>query len=157
MWYWGWFERKEGSIPLGDGSIAGAIPIRRFRCVRCSRTFSWRPQFLVRWRRYAAATYEQVLKDWTLERGPRSRGLAWYQPGLAARKALCRKWRQRADEYFGRCGTPSELARRGLRHAVRHAAVACLDVHERPRFSSHYLLIAFARHPSGSPYSLAAS
>jgi hypothetical protein len=157
VWYWGWFERKEGSIPYGDGSISNAIPIRRFRCSACGRTFSWRPHFLVRWRRFAAIAYEQAFKDWAFERHPGIRSLAWCAPGAAARKRLRRQWEQRAAEFFRRSEVSSLPLRGQLRQAIRNIAYTMLPTIEKSRFSSHYLLIAFARHPTGSFYSLAAS
>ena len=155
--YWGWFERKEGSIPYGDGTDTRAIPIRRFKCKDCKHTYSWRPPFLVRWRRFAAITYEQMFKDWVLERpsGPRQ----WYQPDVGVRKALGRQWNSRVESFFDRCGTrtPCVSRCRQIRRAIRTAARALVPAHEKLRFSSHYLLIVSTPHPFDAQYSLAAT
>ena len=79
-WYWGWYYREEGkegtTIPYGhDETACQAIPIRRFYCPQCGRTFSWRPRFLVFGRRHAAAAYQLALQDWVAHRptGPNPR------------------------------------------------------------------------------------
>jgi hypothetical protein len=163
--YWGWYERKEGSIPHPDGA-SGPIPIRRFRCSRCRRTFSWRPRFLVFGRRFAAVSYQRELKVWA--QGGASRwSHAWHEAGQAATKALRRQLRRRASELAERFiaelshlgGSelpPAEVpAERRIWRLTR--TLARLQTPEKPRYSCHLLFLALARHPSGCLYSLASA
>lgn len=170
--YWGWYERKEGSIPYGDGdAVAGPIPIRRFRCSRCGRTFSWRPAFLVFGRRLAAVVYQQAVKSWALggRRGRRQCGESWHELGLAGRKSLFRRLTRRMDELLGRLevhrrstgpreprGPAAERHRDRVQlwHAARRLARTVSSKKRKPRLACHPLFLALASHPAQIRYSL---
>jgi hypothetical protein len=150
VWYWGWYKRKAGSVPFDDGeSASGPIPLRRFRCTKCRRTFSWRPPLLIFGRRFAAVVYQQALKEWAL-RGSRrfSGGEGWHEPGPASRKAFFR----RLDELLGGLGTAMAAARQRLWQRLRRLARTQSRVHGVPRLAVHCLAILWARHPHGTRY-----
>lgn len=179
VWYWGWYERKEGKIPCeGAEGVSGPIPIRRFYCPKCGRTYSWRPRFLVFGRPLAAVAYEQALEPWALGR-PVEAGrdaCSWYQLVDAARKALRRLIRNNVDELlkrfrdelelsgsdvpseessdFPRAGSTPKEERKTLWHLACKVARIFSKREEQPRLTCHYLLIALARHSSGVRYSL---
>lgn len=177
MWYWGWFERKEGKIPCLDGEgVSGPIPIRRFLCPKCGRTFSWRPRFLIFKRPLAAVAYQRALKpsrpvDAACDAG------SWYQMDDAARKALrqlvlgsayylLRRLKE-GLKLTGSCSSSEERSsppraissskeetRNALWYLARRVARVFSKREEQPRLAVHYLLIALARHSSGVRYSL---
>ena len=148
VWFWGWFRRKGGAIPLDFDEVADSIPIRRFKCQTCLRCFSWRPPFLAFARRYAAVTYQRALKAIALSR-TLSRG-SWYEVGLAGFKS------------FRQALQPHRLAQRlsdwpvkdwpklwfWLRHRARTAP-------EPSQLAIHILCLGLARHrDDGTRYSL---
>jgi hypothetical protein len=185
VWYWGWYERKEGKIPYGDGEMpSGAIPLRRFYCPPCVRTFSWRPRFLVFGRPFAAAAYQQAFKEWALERpGPwKSRERSWYQLEQSTCKAFFRvlenerselterfsdELRQKLEEdsvYDKDYLSPitgsaarRHKKRRILWHLTRQLAKAQTGRETPPRYACHYLFMALAHHPCGACYPLCSS
>lgn len=153
--YWGWYERKEGCLPLDGGtSAAGAIPIRRFRCSGCGRTFSWRPPFLVFGRRYAAVFYQMALREWCLGRRGAD-GRAWYEPGPTGRRAFFRLLTRRFGFLLGRLGEareglpPHDRAdseeRRSLWNLARGSARDPRDRQDRSRLAIHPLCMALAQ------------
>lgn len=170
--YWGWYERKEGSIPYGDGDVvAGPIPIRRFRCSRCGRTFSWRPAFLVFGRRLVSVAYQGAVRAWALghRRGRRRGGESWHELGMAGRKSLFRRLTRRLDELLGRLDVPGHSSapdeptglaagrqrdRVQLWHAARRLAHTHSSQQHEPRLACHLVFLALASHPAQVRYSL---
>src|SRR4029077_15288451 len=94
-----------------QGVICDPLPIRRFKCCDCGRTFSWRPFFLVFLHRFTAAAYQQFL-DTQASDGD------WWQPGAGAIEAVrarlfraARPLTERLERYLqrppsGRCDVP---------------------------------------------------
>jgi len=183
VWYWGWYERKEGNVPCGDDcGASGPILIRRFYCHECKRTFSWRPRFLVFGRPFAAVFYQGLFKAWALGPGRcRTYGRAWYHPGLAACKAALRTLSDRAGELIARftkalpgkvddpaeettfsrmgasaseAGAPRAGEKMVLWQLSRRLASSQRGPQEQSRYSCHFLWMALARHRSGDFYSL---
>lgn len=167
-WYWGWYYREEGkkgttSIPFGDAETAcPAIPIRRFYCPKCGRTFSWRPRFLVFGRQYAAAAYELAFHDWVSRRPP-GQDPRWWLLSAEARAALFRWLRVRLSDLLARIH--GALRRWGAllptvgdeRLNLWNGVLQLTEVigpQESPRLPFHFLCLALARHPYGSCYSL---
>lgn len=150
VWFWGWFERKGGAVPLDIDEVAEAIPIRRFQCQACGRCFSWRPAFLVFARRFAAATYQRVLKDLALNRETLSRR-NWYEVGLAGLKSFRQSLHpdRLAERLKGRF--PVDWPR--LWYWLRHRAKTTT---EPSQLAIHTLCLGLARHPDGTRYSLRA-
>jgi len=162
VWYWGYYERKEGSLPSDeDGELWGSVPIRRFMCTACRRTFSWRPPFLLFGRRFAAiaylrlsSTYQQAWIDWALHRRL-SPGKEWYELGQAAAKAFRRCLSRRLDELLVRLRRELHLkmdvpsTRKQPRHQLWRLAqrLVSRNPSESSRLSVHYVGIALARHP----------
>ncbi len=175
VWYWGWYERKEGRIPCEGCGASGPIPLRRFYCPTCKRTFSWRPPFLVFRRWYTAAVYQLLFKCWV-----RGHGLgryvddgAWFMPRRSACRAFCEALTCNASGLIDRLldevrclhvelppspprgpcwepGTPErELWQMSLEVSWRYTRTQ-----QQPRFPCHYLCIALAFHPDGTRYSL---
>jgi len=169
--YWGWHERKEGKIPYGDGGVpSGAIPIRRFYCPKCRRTFSWRPRFLVFGRPFAAVAYQQAFKKWALRDSSlwKHRESSWYQLELSTYKAFCRKLnstcavlieqlreelriffmpdssREKEETFTRAAATGRENERRTLWHLTRRLAQILAGRDTPPRFSCHFLFTAMA-------------
>lgn len=157
VWYWGWYEREEGSLPLGDGDgAAGAILLRRFKCTACGRTFSWRPLFLLFGRRYAALFYQLKFKSWALGQCVAGHG-GWCDLGEAGRKAFSRFLGSRAAEFLDRLGTKVEPAGRRMKmwQLARQFVRSLLSAQQRPpSLSIHLVCLALARHPQGVRYSL---
>lgn len=150
VWYWGWYQRREGSVPLDIDRICGEIPLRRFFCTACSRTFSWRPAFLVFAHRLAANAYQQLLKDWALGRRRSSKG--WHEPGLDGQKSFLGKIRRRWALLQRLSPTlPAEPAPRQLWFVLRRIAGRSDVLSHQP---VQILCIALARHPDGTPYRL---
>lgn len=182
IWYWGWYERKEGKIPYGDGETAsGPIPIRRFFCPKCKSTFSWRPRFLVFGRPYAAVAYQQALAEWALGRvsAMSESQRDWYQLDVASLKAFFQMLDRGQKElikrlyeglqnlfpvsYRKKCNQmqlPKASAsgrdeeKRALWQLTRTLAKVLSGREKQPRFSCHYIFIALAQHPCGARYSL---
>ena len=157
VWYWGWYERLEGSIPLEFDKVCGPIPLRRFFCTHCGRTFSWRPAFLVYAHHLAAATYQQCLKNWALGKERSSGG--WYELGAGGQKSFLRKVRRQLLAMLHRLGSawPSEPDRRVLWYALRLRAAQQPYQGDASRQSIHILCIALARHPDGTLYRLSSA
>lgn len=169
-WYWGWYYREEGKegipIPYGDDEAAcPAIPIRRFYCPQCGRTFSWRPRFLVFGRRLATAAYELAFRDWVARQGP-AQNPRWWFLSERARNAVFRWLQVQFIELLAR--VRQEVERRGgllpavadERFNLWNGALQLTEVigpQENPRLPFHFLCLAFARHPHGSCYSLASA
>ncbi len=177
VWYWGWYERKEGKIPYGDGEApSGAIPIRRFYCPKCRRTFSWRPRFLVFGRTFAAVAYQQAFKKWALGHSSswKQRESSWYQLELSTYKAFCQRLnstctvlneqlreelrlclmpdssREKEDTYTSRAAASGrDNERRTLWHLTRRLAQTLAGHDSLPRFSCHFLFTAMACHSFG--------
>lgn len=151
MWFWGWSERKEGAIPLDVDQAAQAIPLRRFFCTGCGRTFGWRPPFLLYGRRLAAVTYQQSFMEWAgLRRRPRKSPRGWWEQSRLGRKGFFRVLRGRCKELLLRFGVeqPATLyLRKSLWYAVRHLAT-------RNQIAVQVLCQALASHPSGAKYRL---
>lgn len=102
VWFWGWYERKEGCLPLDDGdAVAGPIPLRRFRCTGCCRTFSWRPAFLLFGRRYATIFYQMAFKRWSDGCGVKASG-RWYDLSGSAQRAFVHFLRTRTLDFLAR-------------------------------------------------------
>lgn len=153
VWYWGWYERRGGSIPLDVDQACGEIPLRRFFCTGCSRTFSWRPAFLVFAHRLAANVYQQCLKNWALGRKRTSTG--WHELGPDGQKSFLGKIRRRWLALLHRLGPPlpPSPARRQLWFALQRAVRQLKS--QNPGFQPVQLLcIALARHPDGTAYRL---
>jgi hypothetical protein len=181
VWYWDWYERKEGSIPYGDGhAVAGPIPIRRFWCPRCCVTFSWRPPFLVFGLRFAAPVYQQAFREWALgrRRDSKQQGSSWYELGLSGLKAFFRRLDERLDELLQRLEDPLkrqrgtacgvELRRPGassdathkrkrLWYMARRLARTLVGADRQSRLSCHFPCLALAQNPKRAPYSLEAA
>lgn len=172
VWFWGWFDRKGGSIPCEGDGVSGPIRIRRFYCSKCGRTFSWRPRVLVFGRRFAAAAYQQIFKAWALGRRlcRRTDETSWYLPDASTCKAFRRQLSERAEELLCRLRAelPPEvlplalqqgpLAERVLRRQLWDVARALVrrlaGAKDGRRFSCHFICMALARHRSGTAYSL---
>lgn len=168
VWYWGWYEREEGCIPFGDEgeSVAGRIPIRRFRCPACERTFSWRPRFLLFGRRFAALYYQRAFRDWAQGRPPRASG-AWCEPERSGWRAFWRFLTQRRHELLRRLKeeaswpasastrTPEPEERRRVWEVARRRVRALAGPPERrPPLSIHLVCVALAPHPHDARYAL---
>ena len=157
VWYWGWYERLEGGIPLEVDQVCGAIPLRRFYCSKCGRTFSWRPAFLVYARRLAAVTYQQCLKNWALGRKRTSSG--WYELGASGQKAFLREVRRQLLSLLQRLGSalPAEPDPFFLWFSLRRKAAQDRNRGNLSRQSIHLLCIALARRADGALYLLSSS
>lgn len=152
VWFWGWYKRKGGAIPLGiEEEVADAIPLRRFQCQACGRCFSSRPPFLVFARRYAAVTYQRALKSIAL-RLKLHKTSDWDElspSGLKAfRQALCEA--ELGNRLMG--WTVKEWPK--LWFWIRRQAQNTID--EQPRLAIHILCLGLARHRDGTRYSLSA-
>ena len=170
VWYWSWYRRKGGCVPLeGSEDAAGPLWIRRFYCTICRRTFSWRPWFLVFGHSFVTVAYQYLIKTWCLGAGhPRwLRQASWWQPGAAADKALCRTLLRRSRELIHRLRTglerysgrgrpvrcvPSADPRRAIWHLSRELARSRKSPERR--MSCHYLFMCLAHTRNGAIYSL---
>jgi transposase len=157
IWFWGWYYRKGGNIPCGESEVCGKLPIRRFKCTGCRRTFSWRPSFLVFGRRFPALVYEQLF-----EPGPTST-LAWWQPGEANVKAVRRKLRQHAQRVIRRLEThlkrrPTHRADVNTMLTLARTIALQQSAHQKSRrYSSHILFLSLAATRARAEYSLTAT
>lgn len=106
VWYWGWYRGREGKIPLEPDRVCEFIPLRRFQCQGCKRSFSWRPSFLAFGRSLAAIVYARTLKCWCWHR-PVPGASDWYELSLVGRKSFYRVLRGRCEELLIRFGVPS--------------------------------------------------
>lgn len=150
VWYWGWYRRLEGSIPLDLDRVCGDIPLRRFLCKLCGRTFSWRPIFLVYGHRLAVVTYQQNLKNWALNKpGPSA---SWYELGVGGRKSFLRKIRLRLPSLLRQlgCSGPAPPHEPLLWFALRRSSRQ-LNPDLLP---AQFLCLAMARCPNGSFFRL---
>lgn len=59
---WGCYERTD--VRDGDGARFEPIPVRRFHCRKCKRTFSVLPRFLCRYLHYLGEAVGRVFLDW---------------------------------------------------------------------------------------------
>ena len=157
VWYWGWYERLEGSIPLDADQVCGSIPLRRFYCSKCTRTFSWRPAFLAYAHRLAAVTYQRCLKNWALGRERSSKD--WYELGAGGQKAFLRKVRRQLLWLLQRLGSalPTAPDRCVLWYTLRHKSKQQMNPSDPHRQTIHLLCIALARRPDGALYRLSSS
>ena len=151
VWFWGWFNRKGGALPLDTDDVAGDIPIRRFQCQSCGRCFSWRPAFLVFARRFAAATYQRLLKDQALNRALSHRS-DWFEVGYSGlrsfQRSLCPD--RLAERLKGRSVARWPELWFWLQHRARTAPA------NQPQLAIHILCLGLARHRDGTRYSLSA-
>lgn len=162
--FWGWYYRKGGKLPDERGESCGPIPIRRFRCRRCQRTFSWRPHFLVFGRPFAAVVYHQAFKAWALKRPEDATAAwgasAWCAPHAGARKAMRRVLNRRANEALLRMRLQLAPSARDAELGSTSSRVwyACSRLaHGTPRLACHFLWIALAAHRSATRYALEAT
>lgn len=163
VWYWGWYERQEGSIPFGDEEIpVDPIDLRRFLCRGCGKTFSYRPPFLLFGRRLAALTYQRLLKGWCTGTSQAVTGACW-ELGEAGRKAFRHSLTQRCPEALERLKewlqiSPSQPAP-GASPRERLWLLARQLVKRVHRFQLpiHLVCIALARHPDGTRYAAGSS
>ena len=151
VWFWGWYEREPGSIPLGPDEVAGEIPLRRFMCQKCKKTFSWRPAFLVFARRLAALTYQRALEAVVL--GRKLRESNWYglsESGFKAfRSSLSENHvRKRLEPH---CPVFPELW-----YWLKQRAEQISRNAQTPRLPIHLLCLGLARHRDGTRYRLSA-
>ncbi len=51
-------------VPGGDEPERVEVPIKRFRCKDCGRTFGYIPPFLLKWKHYAAAIVQSSFEEW---------------------------------------------------------------------------------------------
>lgn len=156
MWYWGWFDRKEGGLPVGDGDeAAGAIPLRRFMCTACGRTFSWRPAFLLFGRRYAALFYQMAFQAWSLGRSAAGTGL-WCDLSTAGRRAFSRFLGYGAFEVKDRLNLgATDGSRVEFWKVMRQAVRSMLIVNQKqPPLSIHLICLTLAPHPRNARYGL---
>ena len=170
-WYWGWYYREEGkegtTIPYGDDgseTACKAIPIRRFYCPHCGRTFSWRPRFLVFGRRHATVAYQLALESWIGHSvpqpprwwflSPRARGslFGWLRARFGD---LLARIREELDAYNALVPTVDD-ERINLWNGALHLT-EIIGSQENPRLPFHFLCLALARHPYGFCYSLASA
>ena len=138
------------------------IPIRRFRCCACARTFSWRPVFLVFGCRYVATAYQREFKAWALGRDRQRKSMPWYELGQAASDAFRQRLgdglmalRQRLrTALVGESvpgpqteNVPSQKSRLQLWHLARRAAQHLNEKRpdQPPRLSCYLLCLALAR------------
>lgn len=164
IWFWGWYERKEGCLPLNDGGeVAGPVPLRRFMCTGCGRTFSWRPAFLLFGHRYAAVFYQLAFKRWSRGTVARASG-SWYDLSASAHKAFARFMSSRACDLVARLGSGCDDLLPGHHLAeppppgevwllARRAVRALLPV-KRPPLSIHLTCLALVRHKHAAIYRL---
>lgn len=157
VWFWGWYERLEGSIPLDFDKVCGPIPLRRFFCTKCTRTFSWRPAFLVFAHRLAAVTYQQCLKNWAL--GKKRCSAGWHELGAGGQKSFLRKVRRRLLALLHRlgCSLPPDSDGRRLWFALRRTAARLNHRGDNACQSIHVLCLSLARHPDGTLYRLSSA
>ncbi|MGH9071787.1 MAG: hypothetical protein ACRDX8_11625 [Acidimicrobiales bacterium] len=156
IWYHGWYERKEGALPFEGGTgVCGPLPIRRFMCCGCGRTFSWRPLFLVFLHRLVALAYQRMLADQS--------GGDWWEPGAAAIEAVRRRLCQAAASLIVRLEShlQRELSGRvDLPHALDLAHDIAKDQvtsDEEPRYACHILFLAIACTRAHAAYKLTVS
>lgn len=156
VWFWGWHERKEGSIPLDVDEVCGPIPLRRFWCTQCARTFSWRPPFLVFARRLAANAYQQCLKNWAL--GRRGSSSEWHELSSSGRKSFLARVSRVGRALLQRLspGLLCEPDRRRIWFILRCTA-ARLRRNDSFRQPIHVLSLSLARHPDGTCYLLSSA
>lgn len=146
VWFWGWYCRVAGAVPCGpEGEPSPELPIRRFFCPACGRTFSWRPRFLVFGHRYAAVVYEQVLRDWSLGRAtPECRHPeCWFRLSPAAARALRRR--------LVRAALPAlrlDPEKRPLLWHVLRRLTSKLRQTSRPRLLAFQVLALLQVHPA---------
>jgi len=155
--YHAWYYRKGGAIPCGDkGNPSGPLPIRRFKCRGCGRTFSWRPWFLAFARRYMAAAYEQLLQA-------KSRSDDWWRPGAKATQAVRERLRRAAQRLTARLETHLGLQRSGridtgyVLNLARTIASQQPSTPSKPRYACHVIFLALARTRARADYSLTAA
>ena len=164
VWFWGWFERKEGCLPLEDGdAVSGPIPLRRFWCTGCSRTFSWRPAFLLFGRRYATMFYQMAFKRWSDGCGVRASG-RWYDLSASAQRAFVRFLSSRALDFLARLDLryrvvsddDSDLPKSlpGRIWNLSRCRVRVLVDGKQPPLSIHFFCRALVRHKHAAIYSL---
>ena len=89
MQSWGCYERTD--IRDGDGFRFEPIPIQRFYCRKCKRTFSVLPAFLCRYLHYLGDVVGQVFSDWLAGRPIKELPLRMAGPALLT----VRRWLQR--------------------------------------------------------------
>lgn len=153
VWFWGWYERKEGCLPVGDGDeVAEAVPLRRFWCTACERTFSWRPWFLLYGRRYAALFYQLAFKDWGHARRVPAPNV-WYDLNAAGRRAFFRFLERRGTELSDRLDdrrqppvAEPQMARPETTWQLARRYIRILFDLKQPPLSIHLVCVALARH-----------
>lgn len=153
VWFWGWYFREDGYIPLSEWEFAEGLKLRRFMCTGCGRTFSWRPAFLAYGRRLAALIYQQALKDWAYRRRRRWEQNPWCDVSPSAYYALGRRLRETIPEPPGQ----ATLSRQHLWQLLRGVAKQITLSTRQPRQAIHVLFIALARHRDGTLYRLSSS
>lgn len=150
IWFWDWFYRQDGSIPLSDSEFAKGLKLRRFMCTGCWRTFSWRPPFLAFGRRLAALVLQQALRDQAYGCRRRWERHEWWEPSPRAYQALGRALLGSPESDPGQ----ARLSRLALWRQLRHLA-HCMTLWTRqPRMAIHILCISLARHRDGTRYRL---
>ena len=181
IWYHGWYHRKEGNIPCdSESGVSEQLAIRRFRCARCRRTFSVRPAFLVFGHPFAAVAYEQVLQpppappdaekpnvsaadDAAVAPEPdRCKGHDWWQPGVAAVRALRRRLQGAAQRLIERMEAHQGQSLSGCTDVSQAFSLANTIAHRQshpasPRFACHVLFLAIACTRAHHPYALTAA
>lgn len=159
VWYWGWFDGREECIPLVTGSgveAASAIPLRRFMCTACKRTFSWRPPFLLFGRRYPALFYQLAFKDWAFGNSGCGKRTLWWDLGPLTRRAFFGFLERRRTELLRRLGHPTGVA--SFSETWHWCRRFILDrgwsQSGPPPLSIHLICFALASHPRAARYSL---
>lgn len=163
IWFWGWYERKEGCLPVNDGDeVAGPVPLRRFLCTGCGRTFSWRPAFLLFGRRYAAVFYQLAFKSWSRGTMARTSG-SWYDLSASAHRAFVRFLSSRAWDLVARlelwrddllAGSHPAKPHPGEVWSLARRAVRALFPVKQPPLSIHLTCLALASHKHAAVYRL---
>jgi hypothetical protein len=163
VWFWGWYERKEGCIPLEDGdAVSGPIPLRRFLCTGCSRTFSWRPAFLLFGRRYATMFYQVAFKRWSDGCGLRASG-HWYDLSASAQRAFVHFLSTRSLDFLARLDLRCSVISHepdtaeslpGLIWTLSRRCARILVNRKHPPLSIHLFCRALARHKHAAIYRL---